>query len=143
MISLRFLLLLFVFAAGRVHGFNWERCQSIINKSSFQGEGVFTSTSGYSSSTGECSMLGKSEHDTKVFYLDNNPKIIDDIAKGHGEYLNSFLKIMGCSSKEYAGVSSELKNRFGNLLLMNTKNQYEYIKSQCKKFCWANSFNLK
>lgn len=144
MISSRLLIIFLIVASSdKAHAFNWERCQSIIQKSSFHGEGAFSSTSGYFSSTGECSMLGKSDHDTKVFYVDNKQKVIDDIVRGQGEYLNGLLKIMGCSSKEYTDVSSELKSRFGNLMVMDTKNQYEFIKSQCKKLCWGNSFDMK
>lgn len=129
-------------SVGKVHGFNWERCETIINKSSIQGEGVFTSTSGYSSSTGECSMVGKSDHDTKAFYVDNKQKVIDDITRGQGEYLKALLKIMSCTPIEYKIVTYVLKNNFGNLMVMDTKNQYKFIKSQCKKFCWANSFDM-
>lgn len=119
------------------YGFNWDRCDHFISRdTSISGAGLFSSSTSYISSTGECSMNSNSNHENKVFYLHNKRNIQDDIVRGKGDYLSAFLKLMGCKSKEAGVVGTKIKESFGNLMVMDNSNQFEFIKSKCKEICW-------
>ncbi len=82
------------------HSFNWKKCEGFIDKDlSVTGSGFFSSTTSFFSSTGECSMIGKIEHDKKVYLAHNFDKMKDEFAKGSGEYATSYAKMHGCNRK--------------------------------------------
>lgn len=142
-----FLCVLFITSA---YGFNWDRCDHFISRdNSLTGAGLFSSSTSYVSSTGECSMNSNSNHENKVFYLHNKRNIQNDIVRGKGDHLSAFLKLMGCKSKEADVLGTKIKENFGNLMVMDNPNQFEFIKSKSKEICWDSNdpfhseFNFK
>lgn len=103
-----------LFVSFNVNAFNSESCKKTFKHTRFssKSEILFTTTlptniseltSGLSqtlSSTGNCSALNASEN-AKISYVKENYRPLQiDIAKGQGEYLDGYLVLLGCSSKQ-------------------------------------------
>lgn len=117
-----FFIIVSILFTSSTYAFNWDRCaRKWIDKSSWAGEGVFTSTSSFFSSTGECSMLGLSEHDKRVFIAHNYEFIKIDFVRGDGEYSRTFAKMHGCSIIGQRHYSTLMKFKF--VALTNTESE--------------------
>ena len=127
-------LVLFVlfFGAGSAFAFNWDECKKIYNPSGAGAGGkllVFTfqistettsqsgsSTTSYVSSTGKCSALApdKSEQ-SKAFFFENYEEIKADAARGEGEYLISFVSLLGCNKMESTNLIKSLQMGYSSV----------------------------
>ncbi len=106
--------------------FNWDKCRSMINKDkSLTGGGFFMSTTSFVSSVGECAMIGQADHDKKVFIVFNLDMILNDLAKGNGEYLATFIKLNGCSKSSVVMYSQIQRSKILELSKSYTRNDYE------------------
>jgi len=97
------------------YGFNWNRCaRNVIDKGTIVGEMWFSSTSQFSSSTGDCAAIGyHSKENKKVFYVQNKLELQLNIAKGEGVYLTELNSIYGC--KESLNLNKDLKSNYINI----------------------------
>lgn len=75
-----------------------------------------TSSLQFISSTGECSMLGQVDHDSKVFIAHNLDKLKVDFARGRGEYAMAFASIYGCNREGQLLFPSLLKSKFSEVV---------------------------
>jgi Protein of unknown function (DUF3015) len=95
------------------YGFNWKRCDSYMSK--HVPVGVSMSTTGFTSSFGPCSMLGRLNHDSKVFVAHNFNQMEVDFARGRGEYARAFASMYGCNQKGQNLFPILIKSKFGEL----------------------------
>jgi hypothetical protein len=107
-----FLISLFIFT-NVASAFNWDKCNDFIaEKWDFMGSAIFFSTSGFTSSTGDCAMNGIAKHDKKVFIAYNIEKIKVDSARGGGKYLSAYAALSGCSKLATLSLGNNLQNNF-------------------------------
>lgn len=111
------LFLLLLVSTDIAFSFNWNKCRrNVLN--SAEGNKILgitmagSSTSSFVSSTGECAMIGKTDHDAKVFIANNKDKLLQDFAKGEGEYARSFAELYGCDLASQRLFSRQGKKRF-------------------------------
>ncbi len=91
------LLFFFIVFNEEAYSFNWRECRKFLNKdNSLTGAAAFSSTTSFFSSIGECAMIGKTDHDAKVFIAHNKDKMLEDFANGSGEYSNAFANLYHC-----------------------------------------------
>ena len=106
---------LFIFTllalSSSVHAFNWRKCS---NHVFFRGNGggMLVSTTSFFSSTGECSMIGQSAHDKKVFLAQNFEELKTDSARGGGEYLSAYATLSGCTPSSASELSKSIQQNF-------------------------------
>ena len=120
-------LILFV-SISLLYGFNWNRCKQEMRRNRVPfgfGTDLMTSTSGFTSSTGQCAMIGETEHDKKVYFVHNFDKMKDDFAKGYGEYSSSFAKMHGCGTEQQRHFSKIMKLRYQELISIESQNSPE------------------
>lgn len=91
----------------KILAFNSGKCDGFIS-----GNGGFNrigiSTSQFISSTGDCSMIGKKEHDQKIFIAHNSITLRADIARGNGPYLEAYAELSEIENKsEYYKLLKE------------------------------------
>lgn len=118
----------------KAFSFNWDRCsKKWIDTSSWLGEGWFTSSSSYLSSTGECSALGMVKEDqAKLFYAFNNDKVLNDVARGTGEHYLALSEMWGCSEKSALNEVSSLRENYLELVHSELGTQYSMMKDKLK-----------
>ena len=73
---------------------------------------MLVSTSSFLSSTGECSMLGQSAHDKKVFLAQNFEELKTDSARGGGEYLLAYASLSRCSQSASTQLPKSFQKNF-------------------------------
>lgn len=95
------------------NAFDYQKCRRV---GVGNGAGYFLSTTSYVSSTGPCSMIGKFEHDRKIFFAENFDKILDDFARGNGEYAMTFARLSGCTQSTQTIYPKLMKKNFVPLL---------------------------
>ncbi|MFP5492922.1 MAG: DUF3015 family protein [Bacteriovoracia bacterium] len=105
------------------YAFDNKKCSRIMVGGS--GLGVFLSTSSYVSSTGDCAMMGQVDHDKKVFIAYNHDKLIDDFAKGSGEYSRSFARLHGCNKIGQERYPVFMKKHFKDVSRLNFESDFE------------------
>jgi hypothetical protein len=126
------------------YAFNWKRCKrsgldtrgGVATKIVFGLLNTFSSTAQYITSTGDCAMIGRLDHDKKVFVADNMDKMKDEFARGSGEYSKSFAKMHGCYKP---GQDQFLKLMKGNYLILSEiestddfERLYQYLEASFK-----------
>lgn len=102
-----------------IYAFNWNECKKgYFDRATGMGHwfaGVITSTYGtmeFSTSTGECSMIGQSAHDKKVFLAQNFEELKTDSARGGGEYLSAYATLSGCTPSTASELSKSIQQNF-------------------------------
>ena len=111
-------LITFIFLAFKnSFAFNGEKCKRFLDKGTLTSGAVFltTSTFQYVSSTGACSLIGKLDHDSKVFVADNYNQLKVDFARGYGEYAMTFASMYGCDLEVQYLFPIAIKRRFSEL----------------------------
>jgi len=88
------------------------------------GEGAFSSTTSFFSSTGECKMIGQVDHDARVFIAHNKDKILTDIARGSGEYGKSFFFILTSDTGRAVNAFKKAKMQFTDLVLISDEEEF-------------------
>lgn len=124
------ILLLFLLVYNNAFAFNWGKCKRFLNRdNSLTGAAGFASTTSFFSSTGDCAAIGmKSEERAKVFYAFNYDKVLDDIARGNGEYYVTLTKLWECEKEFSPGNMNKIRNEYSELLRAKVEDQYEMIK---------------
>lgn len=114
------------------YAFNWKKCERTwIDKSSWMGEGLFTSTTSFFSSTGACAMIGKSDHDAKVFIAHNKEKMLEDFARGGGEYAYAFASLYSCDPISQQLFLISVKEKYIDLLkLQENEEVFGFLKKE-------------
>ncbi|OFZ15271.1 MAG: hypothetical protein A2X86_08070 [Bdellovibrionales bacterium GWA2_49_15] len=88
--------LLMIILIDHSFAFSWKRCHKEWIQSTF-GTGVAISTTSFVSSTGACSAIGMNTQDQKkLFVAQNSDKLMEDSARGGGEYLSAYASLSGC-----------------------------------------------
>lgn len=121
------------------YGFKWGPCKKDMERNRIPfgyGTQFSTSTSQFASSSGACAMLGKADHDSKVYVLHNIEKMKIDFARGYGEYAMAFASIYGCNNRAQIAFSGIIKNKFSVLEENNTdkalERNYEMLVNEIK-----------
>lgn len=105
---------------------DWEKCLEAAGGTPFIN--TFITTTSYVSSTGGCSATGSVKHDSKVFFAQNYFDIQVDIARGGGDYLESFLAISKTNSSKK--LRSRLQGNFDYIYSSNNvKDEYDNLMS--------------
>jgi len=92
--------------------------------------GGVISTTSFISSTGDCAMIGQTEHDQKLFLAMNLEHIKLDSARGAGEYLNSFAHLAKLTISETNTFSRLIQKNYSFIFKDNDVNGiYARIKS--------------
>jgi hypothetical protein len=127
--SKRLMSFFFVLYSVNAAAFNFNKCKRIIPTGN--GAGIFLSTTSFFSSTGECAMIGEAEHDKKVYFVHNFDKMLEDFAKGNGEYAQSFAKMHGCSAIAQKAYPQIMKKNLNVLIQFDStetsKKTYELL----------------
>lgn len=126
------LMLVIGFLPFEVLGFNWKKCSSqrLGEASIF---GVTTSSSQFTSSTGGCSAIGMSrDEQAQLFYAINYDKVLEDIARGRGEYYLSLSGLWGCGEEDSLKRVHPLRQEYSTLLELEDEAQYYFIKKHMK-----------
>lgn len=95
--------------------FNWNKCNSNLARSrntSFWGSNFSTSSSQFTTSTGDCAMIGQVEHDQKVFLALNLDKIKIDAARGGGEYLEAYTQVAQMSKLDLQNYFAKVQRNY-------------------------------
>lgn len=105
--------------------FNWNKCKRFMNRdpNDLFGIDFTTSTSQWSSSSGDCSMIGEKSHDEKVFFAQNFEEIKIDVARGGGEYLSAFNSYSSCQ-----GQDRELQSNYENIFVHDMESSFKNLK---------------
>lgn len=105
------------------HAFNWEECNKTLSRpGNWVGVYGLTSMTQWSSSWGECSMIGEVSHDRKIFLAQNIDKLQVDIARGDGEYLQALAELYECPAKNYSDFARTLKDNYSNIFHLSQRN---------------------
>jgi hypothetical protein len=103
-------------------GFNWEECKQGIRDRGVpfgHGQELMTSTSQFLSSNGECNMLGKRDHDSKLFIAHNLDKMKEDFARGQGEFARAYASMRGCDTEAQNIFPPLIKSNYLELEMRN------------------------
>lgn len=127
-------LLLFCMGSQFANAFNFSKCEPIIRGGN--GIGALGSSTSYISSTSECSAIGMNREDqAKLLYVFNEDKVLEDIAKGDGEYYRAMSKLWGCKQDLVKSDIQGIRKSYHKLLRVNNEARYYLIKqsSSCSK----------
>lgn len=115
--------------------FNYDKCKRGLV--STKGKGIYTTiftgimNTTYSvgqslTSTGGCAAIGMTkEEQAQVFYAFNHEKVLEDIAKGGGEYYSSLSRLWGCP---YKLDRSLIQQKYMSLNQLKLEDQYSVVK---------------
>lgn len=91
------------------------------------------STSQFISSTGACSAIGMNrEEQAQLFYVNNYDKVMEDIARGRGEYYLTISGMWGCRKEDALNKIHPLRQGYPLLLKLDEEGQYNFIKKYVK-----------
>ena len=100
-----FFLIFLLLISSSSYAFNWKKCKKeVYNEFSPVSTtgGPIGSTLSYVSSTGGCSATAMIHEDQKKLYVAQNLDNLQiDIARGQGEYLDTYASLSGCHRSEY------------------------------------------
>ncbi|MFP5387570.1 MAG: DUF3015 family protein [Bacteriovoracia bacterium] len=112
--------------------FKSEKCRRFIGRVGMYG--FFSSTTSYVSSTGECAMIGKTDHDAKVFIAHNFDKMLEDFAKGKGEYALAFAGLYNCDPTSQQLFVIAVKEKYIDLLrLHESRDVFNFLRAEISK----------
>ena len=96
--------------------FDWNKCRKgVIPHSSWLfSAGLIVSSTSYISSTGECSMIGSITHNKKVFVAQNYIELMEDAAKGQGDYLEQYALMNNCNVLKY---SNQIHQNYSHIFM--------------------------
>ena len=81
----------------------------------------------FTTSTGGCAAIGmNNEERAQSFYAFNHEKVLEDIAKGGGEYYSSMSRLWDCSDKP--NILSARQN-YSALVKQDISQQYKMLKA--------------
>ena len=96
--------------------------------------GVSVSFSSFFTSTGDCALIGAVQQRQQFFYA-NKEQMLNDIAKGLGEYLASYGFLSSCSGERLDKASLGLQRQMSDLLNVDEGKQFELIESRFQESC--------
>ena len=88
---------------------------------------VPVSTSQFISSTGSCSAIASKEIEKKQFIANNYEPLKIDMARGGGEFINTYANIAGCSSNVRNEYSRQLQLNLSQIYGEQLENSVEDI----------------
>jgi len=94
----KLLLIIFFTLPSISYSFNAKKCDQGAGRSFLFGS--LMSTTSFISSTGDCAMIGQTEHDQKLFLAINLEHVKLDSARGGGEFLKSYIHLGKLSEQE-------------------------------------------
>lgn len=115
--------------------FNWMECKSFIkNDRSLTGGGWLSSTTSFFTSTGECALIGESDHDAKVFIAHNFDKMLEDFTRGRGEYAYAFAGLYNCDPLSQQLFVVAVKDKYIDLLKLHEKPEvFNFLRAEISK----------
>lgn len=93
------------------NAFDWSKCQRFANKD-INGGGYIISSSQFTTSTGDCAMIGDVVHSRRVFVAYNLDKIQIDAARGAGEYLSVMASLYSCKNNDQESFSNLMQENY-------------------------------
>ena len=122
-------LTIFLFVSTKSFAFNFDKCSKVMGR---LGPWGFLTTSGqFTTSTGDCAMLGQLENNKKNFIAQNFEILKQDFAKGQGEYLFTYANLSGFSGNDGNIFSQKIKKNytrvFGENLKLAPEQSYKQI----------------
>lgn len=88
-----------------------------------------TSTGQFFTSTGGCAMIGKVEHDKRVFFANNFDKLREDFSRGSGEYSLAYAKMHGCNQEGQKYFPRLMKKHYFSIKGFNDEPNEEIFKN--------------
>lgn len=126
--------ILLTVSMGQAFAFNSNKCTRFLDRGTLVSGPIYLTTSSFQfvSSTGACAAVGMNvEEEAKSFYSFNSDKVLEDIARGKGEYYSSLSALWGCKQDEAVRMVHPLRRGYSVLLKLEVDRQYEFIKKQC------------
>jgi len=105
-----------------LYAFDWGKCRSTFVSGA--GEGIFISTTSYVSSTGDCSAVAINTTNKNLFIAQNVVELMEDAAKGQGQYLAYYAQMNQCDIQNY----SEKVHRNYSSIFTNANPENIFIK---------------
>lgn len=128
------LLIFLIVLNEEAYSFNWRKCKTFLNKdNSLTGAAAFASTTSFFSSIGECAMIGKADHDSKVFIAHNKDKMLEDFAKGRGEYAYAFASLYRCDRISQQHFVISVKENYFELLKLQDDDVFNFLREKVSK----------
>lgn len=119
------LLIVSIFTGQISSAFDGEKCLHIMGQG--YGWGMVVSATSFVSSTGDCSAIAmNNEERAQSFYAFNHEKVLEDVAKGGGEYYSSMSRLWDCNDK--LNIQSARKN-YSTLVKQDINQQYKTLKT--------------
>ena len=109
------------------HGYDHTKCMTWKSRGYYGVVGLFLSSSSFFSSTGACAMLGSKEERKIQFITLNEERFRNDSARGSGEYLAAYSKLLGCNSMGESKLSSEIQLNYSEVFYGEPENIYNKI----------------
>lgn len=127
---MKFLIIVFIVFSNFAWGYNSSRCKRMIDSYGSLNPGRFMiSSSSFITSTGDCAAIGMtSEERAQSFYAFNSDKVLEDLAKGNGEYLSSIEHLWGCTAD-----IKKVRSQYRDILSLDIEKQYLEIRESCHK----------
>lgn len=107
-------LLIFIFIISPCYAFNWNKCKTGMRKYAqgpINGSALISSTQ-FTTSWGDCAMIGMASHDKKVFLAHNIEELKTDSARGGGEYLSAYATLSRCTPSSASELSKSIQLNF-------------------------------
>ncbi len=125
---LRIVFIIMFFIPISVFAFNWKICQGYINKDkSLTGGGAFSSTTSFTTSTGECSMIGQLEYDKKVFITNSSNELKTESSQGSGKHLDVYAFLSSCNQNAKSQLPMIFQKHYVEIFGKNDKSSPEDI----------------
>lgn len=131
----KFIFLIFcIFLIRDSYAFNWNVCRaSIMGPGDITGIPGITSTTQFTSSWGECRMIGQIDNDQKVFIAQTWNQLQIDSSKGNGEYINAFAVLSGCNENGAIVLKHEMQKNFQQIYGKELDSSVEETHQEIKK----------
>lgn len=138
---MKYFLMSLLLVSTNLFALNGRKCDNLMRKKTFWGLPSFLTTSSaqFTSSTGECSVLGDNKEEQKrSFYFANIEQLKNEIARGSGENLTTLFLLNGCPKKTGNFLEKQLQKNIEAILIPDKEKSYSNFLSILGSHC--NSF---
>lgn len=108
----RIIILVFIFS-NKSYGYNSERCNAFMERLRYGiGTGELVSSSQFTSSFGECSLVGDRGKEIEMYFYVNYNSIKIDASRGNGEFLKGLITLLSCNEEACRRLSKYIQGDF-------------------------------
>lgn len=108
----RIIIVIFIFS-DKSYGYNSERCYAFMERLRYGiGTGELISSTQFTSSFGECSLMGDREKEIERYFYINYNSIKTDASRGRGEFLDGLASLLSCNEEAGKRLSKYMQGDF-------------------------------